>query len=84
MDELAVVPRQAKEAPYCTRRAGLGLVLDRLHLGGIHGDAGLGDDMPQVGDGGDPKSALRTLDEEPVLMQHGEDGTEVPKMIRPR
>ena len=51
--------------------------MDRLHLGGIHGDADLGDNVPQVGDGADPKSALRTLDEKSVLLQDDEDGPQM-------
>lgn len=57
--------------------------MDSLHFGWIHGDARLGDDVAKVGDGGYPKSALGTLDEEPVLLQREEDSAKVPKVVCP-
>jgi hypothetical protein len=54
--------------------------MDRLDLGWIHGDADLGDDVPQVGNRAHSESALGTLDEEAVLSQRGEDCAEVPEV----
>ena len=45
--------------------------------------AGVGDDVPQVGDGAFAESAFGALDEEAVLLQNDEDGAQVAKMIRP-
>ena len=58
--------------------------MDGMHLGWVHGDALLGDDLAEVQDRGDVKGALHLLDEELVLSQHGEDGTEVAKEVGPR
>ena len=55
--------------------------MDGLDLGGIHGDAGGGDGVPQVGHGVHPKTALGAFDEQPVLPQELEDDAEVPEMI---
>jgi hypothetical protein len=79
VDELTVVARQSEEAPHRAWRTRPRLVMDRLYLGGIHGDADLGDDVAQVGDGpdADAEGALRVLDEEAVLLEHGEDGVQV-------
>ena len=81
VDELAVVPREAQESADRTRGAGLGPVGHHLHLGGIHSDTFVGDDVAEVGDGGDPKSALGALDEELVLLQHGEHGAQVAEVV---
>ena len=39
--------------------------------------------MAEVGDGGDPKSALGALDEELVLVLHGEHGAQVAEVVGP-
>ena len=83
VDEFAVVAREAQEPTQCTRRAGLGPVEDRLHLCRIHGYAGVGDDVAEVGDGGDAERALGSLDDEAVVAQDGENDAEVAKVIRP-
>jgi hypothetical protein len=55
-----------------------------LHLGGIHGDVGGGDDVPQVRDGAGVELALGPLDEEAVLMKNVEDGAHMVKVVGPR
>ena len=83
-DKLAVVPHQAQESPHSTRRTGLRPVRHRLHLGGVHGHALLGDDVAEVGDGRHPEGALGAFDEQLVLLQHGEDSMEVSKVVGQR
>ena len=57
--------------------------MDGLHLRRVHRDARLGDDMAEVGDGRDAEGALGALDEELVLAQHGEDGSEMAEVVGP-
>jgi len=82
-DKLAVVPRQAEEAPDRPRRARLRPVGHCLDLGRIHGDTRSGDDVAEVGDRFDPERALGSLDEELMLLERAEDGAHVAKMIGP-
>ena len=84
VDKLAVVSRQAQESPDRPSGTRLRPVSDRLDLGGIHGDAGVGDDVAEVGDGGFPEGALRAFDEQVVLLQHAEDGSKMEKVVGPR
>jgi hypothetical protein len=83
VDKLALVARMTQEPLYSQRRPGFGLICHRLHLGGIHGDAGVGDDVPQIGDGALTYHAFGALGEEDVLLQHHEDGPKMSKMVRP-
>jgi hypothetical protein len=54
-----------------------------LYLGRIHGDAGGGDDVTEVGDGVGTELALLSLDEEAVLVENVKDGTHMTKVIGP-
>ena len=76
-DELPVISGQAEEPPDRARRAGYRPVVDGLNLGRIHGNAVFRDGVAEVGDRRHPKRTLGALDEEVVLAQLGEDGTEV-------
>ena len=82
VDELAVVAHQVEEAAHSPCQTTRRLVEDSPHFGWIHGDAFRGYHMAEVGDGGGAKRASGALDEEVVLAQLGEDGTNV-KVIRP-
>jgi hypothetical protein len=55
--------------------------MDGLHLGRIHGDTRLGDDMAEVRDRGGAKSALGAFDEELVVPKLGEDSAEVAQVV---
>ena len=57
--------------------------MDGLNLGGIHGDAGRGDDVAKVGHGVHPDGALRALHEQTVLVEELEYDAEVPEMVCP-
>ena len=48
VDEFAIVPGQAKEPADCPCRTWHWPVMDGLHLGRIHGDAHLRDDVTEV------------------------------------
>ena len=72
-----VVAHKAKETMDRTCGARHRPVMDGLHLGRVHGDARLGDDVAEVGHRGDAESALGALDEELVLAEHGEDGAQM-------
>ncbi|KAJ1270264.1 hypothetical protein BS78_06G040800 [Paspalum vaginatum] len=66
VDELAVVACEDEEAAHRSGRAWDWLVMDRLHLGRVHGHTHRGYDMAEVGDGGGAKRTLGALDEELV------------------
>jgi hypothetical protein len=74
VDELAVVARQVEEPPHRSCRARHRPVVDGLHLGRIHSDACLQDDVAEVGDRGDTECALGVV-EEFVVTKLSEDGT---------
>jgi hypothetical protein len=57
--------------------------MDGLHLGRIHGNARLRDDMAEVCDRGGAESTLGALDEELLLSKLGGDGTEMAQVVGP-
>ena len=83
VDEFAVIAREAQEPPDRASGTRLRPVGHRLYLRGIHGHAGVGDDVAEVCDGRRPKSTLGALDEQLVLLQHGEHGPEVAEVVDP-
>jgi hypothetical protein len=66
VDELAVVLGEAEETAHSPGRKWSRPIMDRLHLGWVHGHTRRGYDMAEVGDGGSTKRALGALDEELV------------------
>ncbi|XP_021317213.1 uncharacterized protein LOC110435676 [Sorghum bicolor] len=83
VDELAVVSRQAEKPADCPHRAGRRPVVDRLHLGWVHGHARRRYDMAEVGDRGRAKRTFGALDEELVVLQFVEDGPKVAEVVSP-
>jgi hypothetical protein len=54
-----------------------------MYLGRVHGHAGFGDDMAEVGHDVLTKSTLGPLDDETMFLQLGEDKVEVAQVLCP-